>query len=167
MPTPCRLTIWIGAEPPLVVDSGRDGDFVVREAAGDYNFAGTTAGQGFQVTRGSRKHYVYTITARDSEEKRAILHRIKNRQHANGPPISLRDETQRLDVTEIDGIGSRQRLDTATFPDAERSHAGGAIIVSHFESIGILEVADRFESLVGPANNTNYSDLVFRIIEVV
>jgi len=163
----CRLTLWIGTTPPLVINAGRDRDYIQREAQGDYQFQGTTAGRGFQVGRGSQKHFVWTIQALDSEEKRAILNLIKNTQYTVGPPVNIRDETQRIEVSEIDGVGSRQRLPLATFPDSEMAYSGGAITVSHFETIGVLEISDRFEAAAGPNGDIAYSDLTFRVVEVV
>lgn len=160
-----RLTIWINPEPALVISHGVDNELIVRQAAGDYNLSGVTATAGFEISRGAAKHFVYTISGVESEEHRAILNRIKNRQFLDGPgSVFFRDETQRIDALEIDGFGSRVRLTAPTYPDSEKTLSG--ITIAHFESRCLLEVEDRYEQLQG-YGSVNYSSLTFQIVEIV
>lgn len=174
MGAPCRFTIWIdndedptNPDPPLVINAGRSGDFVIRELVGNYQVAGTTAGRATQVVRGSQRYYSYSIQAMLSADDLSILKRIKNRQERQGPPINFRDEMERIDILEIDGFGSRQRLDAATFPDSLVARAGGAIPESHFESIGVLEVSDRLQARMGPPTEPYSSEVSFRVTETI
>lgn len=175
MPTRQTLTIWIdnnadpgNPDPPLVIEAGLNVEYISREDQGSLQVVGPTAPGAMQIGQGSSNFFIYNIDGIVSEDGAAILQRINTRQAQQGPPINFRDQTERVDTIRIDGVGSRQQLDTLTYTDSLKSLSGGAINVAHFESIGVLEIQDQPQRLEGPASDGEVKYTVaFRVFEIV
>ena len=187
-----QVRIWIGAQEPLVLRNLPNGPSSFdRQRPGGYRYAGNTPAAGLQLTRGSNPlQFLYAIEGLESERQRDLLgnllisqdppsHLVSAGVTAELGKLNFEDQTQRINIKEIIGVGSRVivpgsaiDIDGNAIADADLPAIADlptytGIAKAHFRSKCILVAEDSLETLRGYDGTSNLSDLRFNIIEIL